>query len=86
MQKKAITIYTGVRCPYCDTAKAIFKQRGLEYEEIDATDPEIRMQMMEKSDGRRSIPQIFIRGTHIGDCDDLRAIDRTGELDELLGT
>jgi len=81
----AIEIYTWSRCPFCLRAKALLKEKGWEFTEyvIDG-DEEARDQMAERANGRRSLPQIFINGQHIGGCDDLHALDAQGELDPLL--
>jgi glutaredoxin 3 len=81
-----ITIYTTPSCPYCIRAKELFKRKGKnDYKEIDVSkDDQIREQMMQKSGGKRSVPQIFIGGKHVGGCDDLYALDRDGKLDAML--
>jgi glutaredoxin 3 len=81
---KTIVIYTTLTCPYCVSAKALLKRKGLSYNEINATNPEIREEMIQKAGGRRSVPQIFIGDEHIGGCDDLYALDKDGKLDEIL--
>ncbi len=79
-----ITVYTTPICPYCSRAKALLKKKGAEFEEIDVyMDSDLRTEMEQKS-GRRTVPQIFIGGTHIGGCDDLYALDAAGGLDPLL--
>lgn len=81
-----VQIYSTPVCPYCVRAKSLLKQKGQDYEEIDISiNPQIRDEMMSKSGGRRSVPQIFIDGKHIGGFDDLNALDQKGELDPLLG-
>ena len=81
----AIDIYTTFTCPYCYRAKALLEKKGAAFNEIDVTmDPAMREEMVQKSGGRRTVPQIFIGGRHIGGSDDLAALDRTGELDALL--
>ncbi len=80
-----ITIYTGKLCPFCTAAKRLFKDKGVEFSEIDVTfDPAGRAAMIERASGNRSVPQIFIGERHIGGCDDLYALDRQGGLDPLL--
>ena len=83
MQK--VTIYTTAYCPYCIRAKQLLKERGVaDYQEIKVDqDPAQRQVMMERS-GRRTVPQIWIGETHVGGCDDLFALDRSGELQPLL--
>lgn len=84
MSAPAIVIYTKTICPYCVMAKALLDKKGLAYTTKDAEDPKIFEEMMEKSEGRRTVPQIFINGQGIGGFDDLRALNQSGELDKLL--
>ncbi len=80
-----VEIYSGDFCPYCMRAKALLKKKGVDFVEYNVQrQPELREEMLERSGGRRTIPQIFIDGRHIGGCDDLYALDRRGELDPLL--
>lgn len=80
-----ITIYTTPFCPYCSGAKTLLKSKGQTWTEIDVSEDEkIREKMIERSGGRRTTPQIFIDGKHIGGFDDLRALDEQGGLDTLL--
>lgn len=79
-----IEIYTTQWCPYCVRAKALLDQKGASYEEIDATDAQVRGAMVTRAGGRRTVPQIFINDQHIGGCDDLYALDSRGGLDPLL--
>lgn len=83
MQPK-ITIYTTPWCPYCHRAKALLNSKGVTFEEIDVRDPDLRHAMTERAHGRYTVPQIFVNGTHIGDCDGIHALDRRGQLDPLL--
>ena len=80
-----IEIYTKAFCPYCYRAKALLDSKGVEYEEIDITmgGPR-RPEMIQRANGRTTVPQIFIDGKHIGGSDDLAALDRQGGLDPLL--
>jgi glutaredoxin 3 len=80
-----ILIYTTAVCPYCVKAKMLFAKKNVEYTEIDASDDKVREDMIVKAGGKRTVPQIFIDGKHIGGCDDLYALDGKGELDKLLG-
>lgn len=82
---QAVKMYTTQVCPYCLRAKALLKQRGVEQiEEIRVDlDPGQREHMMEAT-GRRTVPQIFIGGTHVGGFDDLHALDQRGGLMPLL--
>ena len=80
-----IVVYSTPFCGYCGAAKRLLANKGVEVTEIDVMfDPEQRQKMMEKSGGRRTVPQIFIDGRHIGGCDELVALDRAGKLDPLL--
>ena len=80
-----IIIYTGPMCPYCDKAKALLQSKELEYKEIYVgDDPDLMMEMIDKANGRRSVPKIFIKDNHVCGFDDLYAIDKSGELDKLL--
>jgi glutaredoxin 3 len=80
-----ITVYSGPGCPYCDRAKALLKKKGAAFEDINVrADPAKLEEMMTKSGGKKTIPQIFINDQHIGGCDDLYALDAKGGLDPLL--
>lgn len=81
-----IEIFTTQVCPYCVRAKRLFDKKGVSYREIDvSTDAELRESMTARAGGRRTVPQIFIDGEHIGGCDDLYALDAQGGLDGKLG-
>jgi glutaredoxin 3 len=80
-----IKIYTTPICPYCVRAKALLKKKGAAFEEVDVfMDSDARAEMEDKSNGGRTVPQIFIGDTHIGGCDDLYALESQGKLDPLL--
>ncbi|MEO5349356.1 MAG: glutaredoxin 3 [Magnetococcus sp. YQC-3] len=80
-----VVMYTTAVCPYCVRAKALLKKKGVAFEEIDLNaQPERRAEMLDKADGRRTVPQIFINDRHVGGCDDLYALDAEGGLDALL--
>ena len=80
-----IVIYTKPGCPYCSRAKALLERKGADYQEIVASnDPALKAEMVEKSGGKATFPQIFINGQHVGGSDDIHALDRKGELDALL--
>ena len=80
-----VTIYTRQACGYCARAKSLLEQKGVDYVEHDATfSPDLRQEMIGKSNGRSTFPQIFIGGEHVGGCDDLFALDRAGKLDPML--
>lgn len=80
-----VTIYTTPFCPYCHSAKALLKRKNVQFSEIDVSyDPQERQRMVDKAQGRRTVPQIFIGETHVGGSDELHALDRQGKLDPLL--
>jgi glutaredoxin 3 len=82
---KTVEIYTTQTCPYCLAAKRLLGKKGAAYTEIDVGgDPTLRNAMTERAAGRRSVPQIFIGGRHVGGCDDLHALDDAGKLDAML--
>lgn len=83
MTHPRIEIYTTRSCPFCHRAKALLGEKGVSYEETDVADPSVRAAMTQRA-GKRSVPQIFIDGTHVGGCDDLYALDRAGKLDPML--
>ncbi len=81
-----VEIYTTTICPYCVRAKALLKRKGVGFEEINIeTEEGLRDAMVTRAGGRQSVPQIFIDDRHVGGSDDLYALDRKGELDQLLG-
>ena len=80
-----VKIYTTPICPYCVRAKSLLGKKGVAYEEIDVfDDPAARQEMLSKSNGMRTVPQIFVGETHVGGFDELHALDKAGELDPLL--
>lgn len=80
-----VIIYTREYCGYCARAKALLTSKGVDFTEHDATfSKELREEMIAKSNGGSTFPQIFIDGHHVGGCDDLHALDRAGKLDPLL--
>jgi glutaredoxin 3 len=82
-----IEIYTTRICPYCLSAKRLLQRKKAPYEEISVDgDPQGRAAMAERAGGRRTVPQIFIDGRHIGGCDDLHELDSRGGLDALLAS
>ena len=84
MSAPPITVYSASWCPYCQRAKALLREKGLAFTEIDVDeDPGRRAEMLARS-GRRTVPQIFVGDRHVGGCDDLYASDRSGELDRLV--
>lgn len=79
-----ILIYTSAWCPYCIRAKGLLSQKGVDFEEISVDGkPDLRADMARKA-GKTSVPQIWIGEQHVGGCDDLFALERTGKLDPLL--
>jgi len=81
---KEIIIYTKEICPFCVKAKQLFKNKSLSYKEIIIKDDATRDEMIKKSNGRMTVPQIFIGEYHVGGCDDLYDLDRSGKLNDLL--
>jgi glutaredoxin 3 len=80
-----ITVYSGPSCPYCDRAKTLLKKKGAAFDDIDVKADAAKLaEMMQKTNGKRTIPQIFIGDRHIGGCDDLYALESAGKLDALL--
>jgi len=81
-----VEIYSTLFCPYCARAKSLLERKGVKYTNIDIIeDSAKRDEMLDRSGGRTSVPQIFIDGEHIGGFDDLYALDRAGKLDKKLG-
>ena len=82
---KKVTMYTGDPCPYCGAAKALLKSKNIEVEEFDIwKDAAKAKEMLQRTNGKRTIPQMFIGDHYIGGNDDLQALNRSGELDKLL--
>jgi glutaredoxin 3 len=82
---KPVRIYTTPICPYCVRAKSLLTKKGATFEEVDVfMDADAREEMLAKSGGARTVPQIFIGDTHVGGCDELYALERNGALDPLL--
>lgn len=80
-----VTIYTRQFCPYCTRALKLLKSKPVNLNHIDAgMDAEKRAEMVQRSGGARTYPQIFIGDTHIGGCDDMMALERAGKLDPML--
>ena len=80
-----VVIYTKPYCPYCVRALALLERKGADVEEIEAAfDAEKKAEMIQRSNGGRTFPQIFIGDTHVGGSDELHALDARGGLDELL--
>lgn len=82
---KKVIIYTKSNCPYCVKAKQLMKIKNINVTEIDITNNQALIdEMLLKSSGRKSVPQIFIDDFHVGGCDDLYALNDKGELDKML--
>ncbi|HTO81257.1 MAG TPA: glutaredoxin 3 [Methylomirabilota bacterium] len=80
-----VEIYTTMLCPYCYRAKKLLSERGADFTEIDVMmDQNLRKEMMTRANGRRTVPQIFINGTHVGGSDELYALDAAGKLQPML--
>lgn len=80
-----VTIYTREFCPYCSRALNLLKQKGVKFTEIKAgMDAQKKQEMIKRSNGGRTFPQIFIGESHIGGCDDMMALERKGALDAML--
>ncbi len=80
-----VEIYTSPTCGYCHAAKRLLTQKGVDYSETNVVaQPDKRPEMERRAHGRRTVPQIFINGAHVGGCDDLYALQDAGKLDALL--
>jgi glutaredoxin 3 len=80
-----VEVYTTPYCPYCIAAKDLLRRKGVAFTEINVLgNRELRSTMIERAEGRTTVPQIFIGMTHIGGCDELYALDEAGGLDPLL--
>ena len=84
MTQPAVTLYVSGWCPYCQRARGLLAQKNVEFSEVNIEDdPKLREEMIARSN-RRTVPQIFIGDNHVGGCDDLFELDRSGELDRLI--
>ena len=82
---KNITMYTGPMCNFCDAAKRLFARNNLSYKEIDiSTKDGLRDEMIKKANGKRTIPQIFFDDQHVGGYVELRELEKTGKLNNIL--
>ena len=80
-----VEIYTTRYCPYCSSAKTLLKRKGVKFSEIDVgRDGHRREEMIQRANGRMTVPQIFIGSVHVGGSDELHALERDGKLDPLL--
>jgi glutaredoxin 3 len=82
--KAKVEIFTKFACPFCYRAKALLDNKGVAYDERDASGGAVRGDMLARSNGRTTVPQIFINGHHVGGCDDLFDLEAAGKLDPLL--
>ena len=81
-----VLMYSTAWCGYCTRARALLERKGIEFREVKVDeDPAERERMLVRSHGRRTVPQIFIGDRHVGGFDELYALDRSGELDAILG-
>ena len=81
-----VKIYTTPYCPFCIKAKRLLIAKNIDFKEIDLSEePDKFDEMSKKSNGARTVPQIFVEDTHIGDCDYIHELDNKGELDKILG-
>lgn len=80
-----VEIYTKPTCGFCHMAKRLLDSKGIGYAEVDIlAQPKRRAEMIQRANGRSTVPQIFVDGTHVGGCDELFALERGGKLDALL--
>lgn len=82
---KQVEIYTSPMCGFCHAAKRLLKDKGVNFSEINVwTNPSRKPEMIQRANGGRTVPQIFVGDVHVGGCDDLYALERAGKLDALL--
>ncbi|MBE1284530.1 MAG: glutaredoxin 3 [Rhodobacteraceae bacterium] len=82
---KPVEIYTSPLCGFCHAAKRLLQQKGVNFSEINVfANPDRKPEMIQRANGGRTVPQIFVGDTHVGGCDDLYALERDGKLDALL--
>ena len=82
---KTVEIYTSPLCGFCYAAKRLLSKKGVSFSEVNVmTQPKRKAEMMQRANGRHTVPQIFIGDTHVGGCDELYALERAGKLDQLL--
>ena len=80
-----VEIYTSPLCGFCHAAKRLLAQKNVTFSEIDVmAHPDRKPEMIQRANGSRTVPQIFVGDTHVGGCDELYALDRAGKLDPLL--
>lgn len=84
---KPVEIYTSPLCGFCHAAKRLLNQKGVNFSEIDVlANPDRKPEMIQRANGGRTVPQIFVGEIHVGGCDDLYALEKAGKLDALLAT
>ncbi|GLQ28261.1 glutaredoxin 3 [Sulfitobacter pacificus] len=82
---KPVEIYTSPLCGFCHAAKRLLSSKGVDFAEVDVlAQPERKAEMVQRANGGRTVPQIFIGDIHVGGCDELHALERAGKLDALL--
>ena len=82
---KNVTVYMGPMCAFCDAAKRLLTKKNIPYKEINVALDEVkREEILKKSNGKRTVPQIFIEDFHVGGYVELRALENKGELDNLI--
>ncbi|WP_321830496.1 glutaredoxin 3 [Thalassovita sp.] len=80
-----VEIYSSPLCGFCHAAKRLLQEKGVEFTEYNVlTDPALKPKMIERANGGRTVPQIFIDDVHVGGCDDLYALESAGKLDPML--
>lgn len=80
-----VEIYTSPLCGFCHAAKRLLTSKGVSFAEVDIlAQPDRKAEMVQRANGGRTVPQIFIGETHVGGCDELHALERAGKLDALL--
>lgn len=81
-----VVMYSTATCPYCFRAKHLLESKGIDFEEIKVdSQPELHSEMVQRSNGITSVPQIFIDEYHVGGCDEMYELEAVGKLDEMLG-
>ncbi|TMM52633.1 glutaredoxin 3 [Sulfitobacter sabulilitoris] len=81
----SVEIYTSPLCGFCHAAKRLLNEKGVSFAEVDVlANPDRKPEMIQRANGGRTVPQIFIGDAHVGGCDDLYALERAGKLDALL--
>ena len=82
---QTVEIYTSPLCGFCHAAKRLLNQKGVNFSEVNVlAQPARKAEMIQRANGGRTVPQIFVGDSHVGGCDELYALDRSGKLDGLL--